>query len=119
MARKPNDGKGRMGGRAKGTPNKDKPLKALLRDHSINYFTPSIEELDDYGLPTGNLLSQFEIDIRSAKPAERAKLQRDMMKYHTPQMQATNVDMSVQQTSQQLTDRLSALARGEDIKSPD
>lgn len=33
----------KTGGRQKGTPNKDNPLKGLMRDHSIRYFEPRIQ----------------------------------------------------------------------------
>ena len=63
MPRKAGDGRGRLGGRAAGTPNKDKPLKTFLRQHSVEYFTPSIEEEKD-GKKTGRLISQFDVDCR-------------------------------------------------------
>lgn len=43
MARQKNDGRGRLGGRAKGTPNKDNPLKGYLRAHSLAYFEPRVQ----------------------------------------------------------------------------
>ena len=43
MPRQKNDGRGRLGGRTAGTPNKDKPLKTFLREHSLLYFTPDPE----------------------------------------------------------------------------
>ena len=43
MARQKNDGRGRLGGRAKGTPNKENPLKGYLRAHSLAYFEPRIQ----------------------------------------------------------------------------
>lgn len=69
MPRKKGDGRGRLGGRTAGTPNKDKPLKTFLRQHSIDYFTPTIEEDDDKGEKTGRTLSQFDIDCMALDPA--------------------------------------------------
>ena len=42
----------KTGGRVKGTPNKDNPLKGYIRAHSVKYFTEIVK--DD--------LTQFEID---------------------------------------------------------
>ena len=42
MPRNKDDGRGRLGGRQPGTPNKDKPLKTFLRQHSQNYFETNI-----------------------------------------------------------------------------
>ena len=112
------DGRGRIGGRQKGTPNKDKPIKTFLREHSTEYFTPSIEEKDEDGKPTGRMLSQYDLDIRMMKPADRVNAELQLLKYHTPQMQATAVDLSMQEESNTLSERLALLSEGEDIPSP-
>ncbi|MCR5588105.1 MAG: hypothetical protein K6F72_00650 [Bacteroidales bacterium] len=143
--RKANDGRGRIGGRQAGTPNKDKPLKAMLHDHSVNYFTANItaEEIDlryfmppmgkDDSVEVANRIaiaakeefvakhkdetfSQYELDIRAMKPVDRAKAELDMLNYHMPKMQAISADMSVKANSI-LTDRLRRLAAGEDINA--
>ena len=118
MPRKKGDGRGRLGGRAAGTPNKDKPLKTFLRQHSVQYFTPSIEEQDDKGNPTGRMLSQYDIDVRCLDPADRVDAELKLLKFHTPQMQSTSVDMTVVDDNQTLAERLARLANGEDIASP-
>lgn len=115
MGRKKGDGRGRLGGRAKGTPNKEKPLKTFLREHSIAYFTPNIPEKDEKGKLTGNFISQFDIDIASLEPVARADAELKLLKYHTPQMQATAVDMTIADEKQTLTERLALLAAGEEI----
>ena len=33
----------KTGGRQKGTPNKDNPLKGLIRAHSLKYFEPRVQ----------------------------------------------------------------------------
>lgn len=115
--RQKGDGRGRLGGRAPGTPNKDKPLKTFLREHSLTYFTPSKPELDDKGKPTGRIVSQFDIDIAALDPVDRADAEIKLLKYHTPQMQATSVDMAVVDANITLSERLARLASGEDISS--
>lgn len=119
MPRKKGDGRGRLGGRQPGTPNKDKPLKTFLREHSIEYFTPTIEQKDAKGKPTGRLLSQYDIDILQLDPANRVDAELKLLKFHTPQMQSTSVDMTVTAENQTLADRLKRLARGEDITPKD
>lgn len=119
MPRKKGDGRGRLGGRQPGTPNKDKPLKTFLRQHSVEYFTPSIEETDESGKPTGRMLSQYDIDIRGLDPESRVDAELKLLKFHTPQMQSTSVDMTVVDANQTLVERLARLAVGEEITAPD
>ena len=119
MPRKKNDGRGRLGGRQPGTPNKDKPLKTFLRQHSIEYFTPSIEETDENGRTTGRLISQYDIDIRCLDPESRVHAELKLLKFHTPQMQSTSVDMTLVDANLTLVDRLARLSAGEDIAAPD
>lgn len=115
MPRKKGDGRGRLGGRQAGTPNKDKPLKTFLRQHSVEYFTPSINEIDDDGKPTGRVVSQYDIDVKTLDPASRVDAELKLLKFHTPQMQSTSVDMTVLDDNKTLADRLARLANGEDI----
>ena len=115
MPRKKGDGRGRLGGRAPGTPNKDKPLKTFLRQHSIQYFTPDIEEKDEDGTLTGRMVSQFDIDIAALDPVDRADAELKLLKFHTPQMQATSVDLNIVEDNRTLSERLARLASGEDI----
>ena len=118
MPRKKGDGRGRLGGRAPGTPNKDKPLKTFLRQHSLEYFTPSVEEKDDNGKKTGRLVSQFDIDCKTLDPESRVDAEIKLLKFHTPQMQATSVDLNIVEDNRTLSERLARLAAGEDIASP-
>lgn len=115
MPRKKGDGRGRLGGRQPGTPNKDKPLKKFLREHSLEYFTPNKEELDKDGNPTGRLVSQFDIDIKCLDPVDRADAEIKLLKFHTPQMQATSVDMTITDENMTLAQRLARLAAGKEI----
>lgn len=119
MARPKNDGRGRIGGRVKGTPNKNQHLKMFLREHSQDYFTPNIEEVDEEGNPTGAIVSQFDIDVRAMKTSDRVNAELQLLKYHTPQMQSTNVDLGIKEGENVLNARLSKLANGEDVAQPD
>lgn len=119
MPRQKNDGKGRLGGRTKGTPNKEKPLKMILRSHSIDYFTQTLDEVDNDGNPTGRVVSQFDLDMARCRPAERVKYEVDILKFHTPQMQATSVDVTASDATQTLSQRLNALANGEELPEDD
>ena len=116
MPRSAGDGRGRIGGRAPGTPNKDKPLKAFLREHSLEYFTPSIEEKIG-GKKTGRLVSQYDLDIKNLDAASRVDAEIKLLKFHTPQMQSTSVDVTNASVNITLADRLTRLSRGEDIAS--
>lgn len=115
MPRKKGDGRGRLGGRAAGTPNKDKPLKTFLRQHSVEYFTPNKEEIGEDGKPTGRIVSQFDIDIATLPPADRVDGELKLLKFHTPQMQSTSVDMNIVDDNRTLSERLARLAAGETI----
>jgi hypothetical protein len=125
MPRKKNDGRGRLGGREKGTPNKEHPFKQLLHEHSVEYFTPNINA-EDVDIPDvaakaeflrkhqGKVFSQYQLDFMNMKPVDRAKLEVDLLAYHTPKMQAISADMNVK-ANQTLTDRLLRVAAGKDI----
>lgn len=117
MGRQKGDGRGRLGGRKAGTPNKEKPLKTFLREHSVTYFTPLIPERDDKGRPTGRYLSQYDIDVQCLDPADRVDAELKLLKFHTPQMQSTNVDVSLAAESRTLVERLATLAAGKEIPS--
>jgi len=119
MPRTKGDGRGRLGGRAAGTPNKDKPLKVFLREHSINYFTPNVELKDDKGQPTGKIVSQFDLDIMCLDPVDRADAEIKLLKFHTPQMQSTSVDVTNASVNITLAERIARLSRGEDLSAPE
>ena len=114
MPRSANDGRGRLGGRVAGTPNKDKPLKAFLREHSIEYFTPKFQEVID-GKKTGRLVSQYEKDLLDLDVANRVDAEIKLLKFHTPQMQATAMDVTVASANLTIAERIARLANGEEI----
>lgn len=104
MPRQKGDGRGRLGGRAAGTPNKDKPLKTFLKEHSLAYFTPDPD--------TG--LSQYDMDLASMPASDRVDAELKLLNFHTAKMQATTVDMSVNDEKQTLSARLAKLAQEEE-----
>lgn len=118
MPRQKNDGRGRLGGRSPGTPNKDKPIKVFLRAHSVEYFTPNQQEIGEDGKPTGRIVSQYDIDIAMLDPADRVDAELKLLKFHTPQMQAASIDMSVEEKSVTIVERLKMLADGQELPPP-
>lgn len=115
MARPKNDGRGRLGGRAPGTPNKEKPLKTFLRAQSADYFTPNQEEIGDDGKPTGRIVSKFDLDLAKLDPATRVDAELKLLRFHTPQMQATSIDMNVADEAVTIVERLRLLANGQEL----
>jgi hypothetical protein len=111
VGRPAGDGKGRHGGRQLGVQNKNKTLKSILAEHSLAYFTPSIETKNRDGEEV--VVSQFDMDIRQLDPKDRVKAEADILRYHTPMMQATSVDMAIADRSRPLTERLAALVDGD------
>jgi hypothetical protein len=109
--RKKNDGRGKTGGRQMGVQNKNKTLKAILAEHSLAYFTPSIETKNRDGEDI--LVSQFDRDVSQLDPKDRVKAEADILRYHTPMMQATSVDMAVADRNRPLTEWLQAKIDGD------
>lgn len=74
MGRQKNDGRGRIGGRAKGTPNKPKPEQ--------------LEPLNEWltGLIDRNR-ARFETDLEQMEPAQRAGVLASLM-VHAQQVEA-------------------------------
>ena len=129
MPRKKNDGRGRLGGRQAGTPNKDNPLKSILHAHSVEYFTPNINADDVDFLKDANgetlaeyrglVLSKYDLDLIRMKASDRAKAELDLLGYHTPKMQAVSADLSVTQHNMSIAMRISKIAAGESITNDD
>ena len=49
-------------------------------------------------------------------PKDRAAIQERLLRYHTPQMQATSVDVSISDEKQTLAERLARLAADNDCQ---
>lgn len=96
----------KTGGRVAGTPNKKNPLKGYLRTHSIDYFTAR-PRTDDNG--NNFVASDFDLDIAELSPADRVTAELKLLKFHTPEMKSVDMDMTVDDTSKSIADRLSQL----------
>ncbi|MCM1356409.1 MAG: hypothetical protein NC212_08400 [Staphylococcus sp.] len=117
----------KTGGRQKGTPNKDNPLKGYLRSHSLSYFEPrpqlnpdgsprviiladnetKITLVDPDGQPMN--ISDFDADMLLLSPADRVSAELRLLKFHTPEMKSVDMDMTVTDNSESIIDRLSGL----------
>lgn len=120
----------KTGGRQKGTPNKENPLKGYLRAHSLAYFEPKPQVGDD-GLPrvlgktlvladdNGNplVLSDFDVDMRCLATDDRVNAELRLLEFHTPKMKSVDVDVT-QRSTITIEDRLKELC-GEDDEDDD
>lgn len=78
MARQKNDGRGRLGGRQKGTPNKTTTsLREILAQHWIKYQESG----------------QFEKDLDALEPAARATIMERYAQYIAPKMKSVDMDV--------------------------
>ncbi len=85
--RQKNDGRGRMGGRAKGTPNKTTgAVKAAIAGIVDAYLTPG----DSPGLERGR--HTLAADLEMMQPNERAKLITGLASYIIPKQQAMSIE---------------------------
>lgn len=106
----------KTGGRQKGTPNKDNPLKQYLRSHSTDYFVPREQEIN--GEVT--IVSQFEIDINQLPPEDRVNAELRLMEFHTPKMKSVDMDFNANVQVRTIEDRLRSLcAEDSDIIATD
>lgn len=96
----------KTGGRVAGTPNKKNPLKGYLRTHSIEYFTAR-PRTDEHG--NSFIASDFDLDLAELAPVDRVTAELKLLKFHTPEMKSVDMDMTVDDTSKSIADRLSQL----------
>ena len=130
----------KTGGRQKGTPNKDNPIKDFARSHSLSYFTPK-PQVDLDGTPKkiyayvdgakieigvladsdGNplVMSDFDADTLALKPAERVAAELKLLEFHTPKMKAVEVDMEARVSVNTIEDRLRELCGEVDDEEDD
>lgn len=87
MPRQKNDGKGRMGGRAKGTPNK---TTSKVKDW--------ISQLID------DNRSQIEKDIKKLSPKDRIQVFEKLMQYVVPKQQSVKADIDLSKLSKSQLD---------------
>lgn len=102
----------KTGGRQKGTPNKDNPLKGYIRAHSMAYFEPRNRK----DVETGKefVASDFELDMAALAADDRVAAELRLLKFHMPEMKAIDMDMTVSETSKSIEDRLAELAAEDD-----
>ena len=87
MARAKNDGKGRLGGRVKGTPNKvTSEVKNALAPIVMAYVN---------GEGLGETKAKLEEDLQTMQPAERAKVMKDLIPYVIPKLSAVEIKDAV------------------------
>lgn len=101
----------KTGGRQKGTPNKDNPLKGYIRSHSMAYFEPRNRK----DVVTGKefVASDFELDMAALAADDRVAAELRLLRFHMPEMKAIDMDMTVSEAGKTIEDRLTELA-GED-----
>ena len=83
MARQKNDGKGRIGGRAKGTPNK---VSSTVKDWISQL-------IDDNRV-------QIEKDIKKLSPKDRLQMFEKLMQYVVPKQQSARADIDLSKLSE-------------------
>ena len=101
----------KTGGRQKGTPNKENPLKGYIRSHSMAYFEPRNRKDEKTGKEF--VASDFELDMAALAADDRVGGELRLLKFHMPEMKAIGIDMIVNEAGKTIEDRLAELA-GED-----
>lgn len=92
----------KTGGRQKGTPNKDNPIRGYLLSHSVKYFEPNEANADG--------LSDFEADLALMTPEDRVLANIRILKFHTSELKSIDVDMTVAEHVETIDERLARLA---------
>lgn len=96
MARQKNDGKGRLGGRVKGTPNK---VTASVKDWIAQVIDKNRR--------------QMERDIKALEPKERLQMLEKLMSYVVPKQQAMSANIDLTKLSdEQLNILVDELTKG-------
>lgn len=87
MARQKNDGKGRLGGRTKGTPNK-------VTKTAREWLTALVDKNR----------RQIERDLKQLEPKERLLILEKLLQYVIPKKQAVNTSVSLESLSDEQLD---------------
>lgn len=133
----------KTGGRQKGTPNKNNPIKEILVNHSVEYFSKRLQTdpisgaareiqrsrlvQDEEGyvkkiIETVPLtdsegfplnLSDFEADMIALDPSDRVVAELKILEFHTPRMKSQDINMEVNVGPRTIEDTLEALCRDE------
>lgn len=96
----------KTGGRQKGTPNKDNPIRGYLLTHSISYFKPNDKN------PEG--MSDFEVDLAMMLPEDRVNAEIRILKHHTSELKSVDMDMTLSDHTETIDERLARLALEDD-----
>lgn len=109
MGRQKNDGRGRLGGREKGTPNKEKDniTKASFRRISEKALMPNPKNPDG--------LSDFELNLKLLEPKEWITAMLRMAEFHTGRMKSVDMNVDADNTPLAIDAKLRILS-GEDDK---
>lgn len=83
MARQKNDGRGRIGGRSKGTPNK---VTSTIKDWISQIIDDNRE--------------QVEKDLRKLSPKDRLQMFEKLMQYVIPKQQSVRADIDLSKLSE-------------------
>ena len=94
----------KTGGRVKGTPNKDNPLKGFIRAHSEKYFTKPVE----------NGLTQFELDQMSLTADDRVSAELRLLEFHQAKLKAVDANINTHNVSLTIEDKLRELCEEEE-----
>lgn len=94
----------KTGGRVKGTPNKDNPLKGFLRAHSVKYFTEIVAKG----------LTQFEIDQMNLAADDRVNAELRLLEFHQAKLKAVDANINTHNVSLTIEDKLRELCEEEE-----
>lgn len=94
----------KTGGRVKGTPNKDNPLKGYLRAHSTKYFTEVVD----------NGMTQFEIDQMGLAPDDRVNAELRLLEFHQAKLKAVDANINTNNVTITIEDKLRELCQEEE-----
>ncbi len=94
----------KTGGRVKGTPNKDNPLKGYLKAHSVKYFTEVV----------GGGLTQFELDQMNLAADDRVNAELRLLEFHQAKLKAVDANINTHNVTLSIEDKLRELCEEED-----
>ena len=94
----------KTGGRVKGTPNKDNPLKGFIRAHSVKYFTEIVAKG----------LTQFEIDQMNLAADDRVNAELRLLEFHQAKLTAVDANINTHNVSLTIEDKLRELCEEEE-----
>lgn len=106
----------KTGGRVKAVPNKPKhPCKEAIEQENIAYFTPRKVKIDG----EWRMMSKCQQDLEELSPAERVKIEVQMLEYHMAKLKAIDATVSAQVHVNTIEDKLRALCAGEELDADD